>query len=39
MPKSIGGLVGWTVGAVLVSMVGTYILSRTPIWGQINKGG
>lgn len=35
MPKSIGGALGWVVGALLMVAVGVAILSRTPIWVKL----
>lgn len=33
MPKSLGGLVGWTVSTLVVVAVGLFILSRIPpVW-------
>lgn len=37
MPSTIGGMVKWAMGTVLVTLVGVAILSRTPIWSKINK--
>lgn len=35
MPKSLGGLVGWLIGTLLVVAVGVAILARTPIWARL----
>lgn len=35
MPKSVGGLVGWTIGTLVMVAVGVAILSRTPIWVKL----
>lgn len=39
MPKSLGGLLGWTIGTLIVVAVGVALLSRSPFWGMINKQG
>lgn len=36
MPR-LGGIVGWVVGTLLVTAVGIFILSRTPLWSYIFK--
>lgn len=35
MPKTVGGLVGWAVGAIIMTAVGIALLSRTPIYAML----
>lgn len=35
MPKTMGGLLGWTVSALIMTAVSIAILSRTPIYGML----
>lgn len=39
MPKSFGGIVMWLIGTLVVVAVGVAVLSRTPFWPMIKKGG
>lgn len=38
MPKSLGGLFGWTLGTLVMVAVGVAILSRIPVvWNLVRK--
>lgn len=39
MPKSAGGFIAWIISTLVVVTVGVAILSRTPFWPMIKKGG
>lgn len=39
MPSTVGGFVSWIIGTLIVVAVGVAILSRTPVWGYVKKGG